>query len=52
MPGEYRVSVDASGVDVDVSSIARPTVVDTPAQSTARAGVVPPVAAALPPASV
>ena len=52
MPGEYRVSVDASGVDVDVSSIAWPTVVDTPAQSTARAGVVPPVAAALPPASV
>ena len=52
IPGEYRVSVDASGVDVDVSRIAWPTVVDTPAQSTARAGLVPPVAVALPPASV
>ena len=52
IPYEYRVSVDASGVDVDVSRIAWPTVVDTPAQSTARAGLVPPVAVALPPASV
>ena len=52
MPGEYRVSVGAPAVDVDVSSIAWPTVVDAPAHSTVRAGLVPPVAAPLPPASV